>query len=226
VQRHDDFVAVHHVSDGRRIERPLVQRGHGAVLRRVVDEHERLRVVGLVEEVGDALFLHEPRDEREVRLVVLHAVLAHRVRLLELQQHGAFVRLKAGLEHFPQHVRDGLVLEDARVAALPEPEERGANRHHGPDAVRSGGPRRDMRHDSRHAVLDHAALHDEGAVLAEELVRVGAQLAGEQVNHGRVGSAQRLADPRLGDHPRRVERVALEDVCWPLRLLRRANDLL
>jgi hypothetical protein len=71
VQRHDDFVAVHHVSDGRRIERPLVQRGHGAVLRRVVDEHERLRVVGLVEEVGDALFLHEPRDEREVRLVVL-----------------------------------------------------------------------------------------------------------------------------------------------------------
>src|SRR5256885_16746545 len=60
-----------------------------------------------------ALVLHEARDELEVRLVVLHAVLPGAVGARQALLHGVAV----DAQDLVDDVRHGLVLEDAKVAA-------------------------------------------------------------------------------------------------------------
>ena len=89
--------------------------------RGVVREHQRVLAVLVLEEVEDALVLHQAGDEAEGSLVVLHAVFARRVALRQAV-------LVVGEAEFGEEARDdvgrGLVLEDAAVGGerqMPEP---------------------------------------------------------------------------------------------------------
>ena len=48
--------------------------------RLAVGEHQRVLVVGMLEEIIDAVFLHQPADEIEIRLAILHAIFERRRR--------------------------------------------------------------------------------------------------------------------------------------------------
>src|SRR5438132_1620471 len=71
----------------------------------------------VLEEVVHPFFFQEPADEGEVRLTVLHTVVARLVRGLEL------VAYVEALENLFEDVGHALVLEDATADLLgPEPE--------------------------------------------------------------------------------------------------------
>jgi hypothetical protein len=53
------------------------------VVLRVVDQHELMVGRAVREVIVDALMLEQPAHEGEIRLVVLHAVLARRILLLQ-----------------------------------------------------------------------------------------------------------------------------------------------
>src|SRR5271168_704953 len=55
----------------------VVNRGQtrrGLMARLAVGEYERVLAVGMLEEIVNAVFLHEPRDEVEIRLAILDAI--------------------------------------------------------------------------------------------------------------------------------------------------------
>src|SRR5271166_705098 len=54
----------------------IVNRGQtwrGLMARGPIGEHEHVLAIGVLEEIVDAIFLHEPRDEVEIRLAILDA---------------------------------------------------------------------------------------------------------------------------------------------------------
>src|SRR5436190_22074085 len=85
-------------------------------LPRVGDDH-LVAVAGVLEEVEDAFFFHEPADEGEVRLAILNAVIARLELPLDL------VGDVEPLQHLLKDVGHRYVLEDpALYAARQEPE--------------------------------------------------------------------------------------------------------
>ncbi len=70
----DRFAAALVLAHGR--EGDLGVAGRVLAGRGAVGQHDGVLAVLVLEEVRDALFLHQPRDEVEVRLAVLHDVLA------------------------------------------------------------------------------------------------------------------------------------------------------
>src|SRR5262249_30689760 len=77
-------------------------------------------VLGVLEEVEDALFFHEPGGEGEVALAVLHAIVAR----VKLPLQTAVIDIHP-VEHLFQNLRDGLVLEDPALGPAGEEPEAG-----------------------------------------------------------------------------------------------------
>ena len=77
----------------------------------IVAQHHDVAAVAMVEEVVDALLLHQPRDEGEVALAVLHAIVALGVGAL-LQLAEIDVLAMALVEHRLDDLHRRLLLED------------------------------------------------------------------------------------------------------------------
>jgi hypothetical protein len=128
-------------------------RPHGARRREEVTQRLGHALVGghhggLEEEVEDPLLGEDARHEREVALLVLHAVHARLVALLEPQRDGD-LRLA---EHLADDLRDGHVLEDAAHPAAGEEREAGheARPHAARQAVAGGVVAAERRHHAVH----------------------------------------------------------------------------
>jgi hypothetical protein len=84
---------------------------------RVVGHHEHVVVRAVLEEVEDAVLLHQTADEREVGLAILDAIIPRRV-LLEQLEAEARARQAGRGEHRPQDVGRALLLEHAAILAM------------------------------------------------------------------------------------------------------------
>ncbi len=91
----------------------------------VVGEDEALAVGGGLEVHVDPLVLEQPRNEGERALLILHAVLAHRVAAADPPLGAADA---VGRQHLGHDVLDGLVLEDGGRHAAREKRQRGDDR--------------------------------------------------------------------------------------------------
>ena len=91
-----------------------------------VAQHQRVLAVLVGEEPEDAFLLQQARNEGEIRLAVLHAILARFVAAGERQLE---VGKAVGLEDRGDDIAGGEVLEDAVVAGQRQPPEPGAQHH-------------------------------------------------------------------------------------------------
>ena len=193
---------------------PAGRGGDGGVLRRHVRDHERVGGLVVLEEVVDALLLHQPVDEVPVALAVLHAVLAGAVgpgepRLVAARGLCA-PRLAAkgdaheagALEDVGEDLRHRAPLEDAAVGA----EAHARHGRHQGDHVLAARPASVAVHEAAHHAVDQA--------------RLGQRVAGVDCQDGRA--ADDLAR-------REVVLLAAEGDLEPVRLRERlvpgeAND--
>ncbi|MCY1408771.1 hypothetical protein D9M71_241000 [compost metagenome] len=106
---HADLVGVDQTV--RRQVGQYVVRGDRHVGAHVVGEHQGLAGLAVLEEVVDAFLLHQPADEVEVRLLVLHAVFPLPVGGLQALLHGVVVVAEDLVEDF----HHALLLEDLAV---------------------------------------------------------------------------------------------------------------
>ena len=140
----------------------------------VAEDHPLLR--GVLEEVEDPLFCAEPRHEREVGLLVLHAVGA----LWVLARQRLAVRHAGVVEHGRHDLGHALVLEDAaRLALAEQPKPRHHAQPERVPAVVEGGLGLDRGDDAvQRARVAAGHVQGEGSALAEEpgceVVRVAA----------------------------------------------------
>jgi len=88
----------------------------------VVRQHQGVLVLLVAEVVEDPFLFHQPGDEIEIRLPVLHAVLAFLVGALEVQ--GIVGEAQVG-EHLLDNLGNRLVLEDAAIGGPGEEPEPG-----------------------------------------------------------------------------------------------------
>ena len=90
-----------------------------------IGKHKRVLGFVVFEVVVDALLLHEPTDEVEIRLPVLDAVLPGPVGTAE-----RFLEIGKTVvsENLLDNVRDGLVLKDAAVGVTGEKPQPGMHR--------------------------------------------------------------------------------------------------
>ena len=107
-----------HVGGGR-------QQIGGVEARVVVDDHERLALAGLLEEIREAFLLAEPVEEVERALLVLDAVLAREIGAGRVDAQLAVVLGEVGAEERVDDLERGQALEDPAVADVPEHVERG-----------------------------------------------------------------------------------------------------
>ena len=77
--------------------------GRGVCAVRTVSQHQGVRVLGVLEEVEDALLLEQARDEVEVRLAVLHAEVPRGVAAAQARA----VRDARLIQHLLDDLRDG-----------------------------------------------------------------------------------------------------------------------
>ena len=87
-----------------------------------VRQHQRVLVFRLLEKVEDALVFHQARDEVEIGLAVLHAVLPRIVRALQVEP---VVGIAAVAEDLLDDVGDRLVLKNAGVVEVSQEREPG-----------------------------------------------------------------------------------------------------
>jgi hypothetical protein len=100
-----------------RIEPQRGRPGDRRVRPGVVGHHEHVLVGAVLEEVEDAVLLHQTGDESEVGFAVLHAVVARGV-LAEQVEAKALGRETGPRQHLLQDVGGGEVLKDAAVMAV------------------------------------------------------------------------------------------------------------
>ena len=99
----------------------------------VVPNHQLVPAGGMPEEIEDALFLHQARDEIEIRLAILNAVLPLGIRFVQLP------RDIEALQNFLQNVGNVFVLKDAQVLLARQHPDLG--RHRGAVAGQTEGSR-------------------------------------------------------------------------------------
>jgi hypothetical protein len=144
-----------------------------------IGEDDRVVAVGVADVVVDSFLLHQPADEVEVGLPVLHAVGPLAVGGGELQLEVGHRMIG---EHLLDDVRDGHLLEDAAVGgAGQEPQPRPHHRR----VARVAPVLRALR-EARHVTVEVAAavvgqrqLHRD--VLAEDVVDVDVLLRTQQI---------------------------------------------
>ncbi len=190
--------------EARHRRRAPVERGDEREPVALVAEHELLAVVALVvpEVERHALLLQEPHHELQVALPVLDAVLARRERAPQLPGHERPRVEAVALEHLHHHVDRRDVLEDARVAPVRQPVERG-NEHHPGERAAVGDP--EARHPPHLAVAPRDKLAPrEGhrAARPEELVGRGREVVVGEVEGQLIGLGERLPQ-RQAVHPPR-----------------------
>ena len=188
---------------GRELQRAARRQARVRHITGVGQMHGAGRVVG-VKPVVDAFVLQQAGKKLEVRLLMLHAVAPGQVGADDLGRVGLLEAADgAVVEHCVQHLQHRLVLQDARVAALGEQPEPGAQG----DVVFKVTPHRRGPHEAHGMALampfvgaaigvvktDH---HVEG--ITQDVLRVDAAVARE---HGQL--VQRRPRQRLmpGDAP-------------------------
>jgi hypothetical protein len=191
-----DALALAHAGFFERMKAHAFAAGQRAMRTRdVVREHENMLRRLMPEVVIDTLEFAQPRDEVEVALVVLHAVVpAAVVAAAELLLDGIAV----AAQHLRHYVGHALALEDAKVAAprgKPEP---------GPQLQAIEGmarvfllqaePRRNAAEVANAAAF---GFHRHGGSLAEQGLRVDGVAAAQQVDIEGVELAQRLTAYQL-----------------------------
>jgi hypothetical protein len=200
-----DALALAHAGLLERVIAHLLAAGQRAVRAGdVVGEHEHV-LRGLVPEVVvDALEFAQARDEGEVALVVLHAVVpAAVVAAGELLLDGMAV----ASQHVRQDVGNALALEDAKVAAprgQPEPRPQ-------PQPVEGMARVFLFEAEARGnaAQVAHAAalgLHRHGGDLAQQGLRLDGVVAAQQIDVERIELAQRLSPHQLAKLQRLAQR--------------------
>ncbi|CAJ5885843.1 Uncharacterised protein [Burkholderia pseudomallei] len=109
-------VDMFHVGDHGAVARDVRNRfvaGQRRMRRHRVAQHQRMRVLGMPEPVVDALEFHQPRHERGIGPVVLHAILARHIRFGEVVLDRKAVRR----QHVLHDLGHGLVLEYPAIGA-------------------------------------------------------------------------------------------------------------
>ncbi len=174
------------VDDVVRIESAAHQVVSGAFLPRArfvdaggVGDHHRMLPHFMLEEVEDAILLHEPRDEIEVGLAVLDAVLHRRVAAVEREVE---VLKAAVLKDLLQDVANFLVVEDFAVRIAGQRPGPGNDFHLVMDEIRVGTTLRKVAYHAIEVARGVVRLrYRDGYVLADDLGKVDWALFGEQV---------------------------------------------
>lgn len=183
---------------------------HRLVRAQVIDEHHPVHLVRMLEKPVDAVLLHQPLDEREIGLAVLHLVAELRIPAAQ----ALVVRVRIRVQHFVDDLVDAPVLEnpvvraqvgqvDPRphrqpVAALPVQLALEARAGH--DAADLARARADIgraRH-ARHAGHERAhafELHGHGQRLADHRLQI--EIRGPLVREQRVRRRQAIERVRI-----------------------------
>ena len=155
-----------------------------------IGQHERVLVFLVFEVVVDALLLHEPADEVEIRFTVLDAVSPFTVGAAE-----RFLKIRETLvpEHLLDDIRDGHLLKDAavgRAGQKPQPGMHGG----GVDAEVAQGARQAEPTDKPVEVPDFVLgqLEANGDILPQEVLELDIRILAEQFEIKLKQAAQRL----------------------------------
>jgi hypothetical protein len=120
-----DVILLAHGDMGHRSKRDLRMPWEWRMRAVGVGQHQRMLAVRVREEIIDPILLHEPRDETEMRLAVLHAVFALRIVAGQLQ-------LEIGKARVTEHLFDDVGHRHALIdLAVGAPRQQPQPRHQG-----------------------------------------------------------------------------------------------